>query len=50
MNKHKPYRYLGYVPKGLEVTMEGGGQHKDDSYYKEDSIEDFQDTIIKKLA
>jgi hypothetical protein len=41
MNKLKPYQYLGHVPKGLEATNEGGGEHKEDSQYKEDSIEDF---------
>jgi hypothetical protein len=34
---------LGHALKGLEATIEGGGEHK------EDSIKDFQRTIIKKL-
>jgi hypothetical protein len=32
INKLKPYRYLGKVPRILEATIEGGG---------EDSQEDF---------
>jgi hypothetical protein len=27
---------LGQAPKGLHVTIEGGGEHKEDSKYKED--------------
>jgi len=28
MNKLKPIKYLGKVPKGLEATIEGGREHK----------------------
>jgi hypothetical protein len=35
---------LGHAPKRLEASIEGGGEHK------EDSIEDFQGIIIKKLV
>jgi hypothetical protein len=31
INKFKPYRYLGKVPRILEATIEGGGEHKEDS-------------------
>jgi hypothetical protein len=47
INKFKPYRYLGQVPRGKEATIEGGGEHKEDlenkkeSKHKEDSREDF---------
>ncbi len=53
INKFKPYQYLGQVPIGLEVTIEGGGEHKEDSEnkkdskHKENSREDFQDDFIK---
>jgi len=36
INKFKPYRYLGKALRGLEVTIKGGGEHKNDSQ------EDFQ--------
>jgi hypothetical protein len=36
INKLKPYQYLGQVPKGLEATIERGGEHKKDLKYKED--------------
>jgi len=29
INKLKPYRYLGQVPRGLETTIKGGGEHED---------------------
>jgi len=28
INKLKPIKYLGKVPKGLEATIEGGREHK----------------------
>jgi hypothetical protein len=37
INKLKPYWYLGQAPKGLEATIERGGEHKEDSKRKEDS-------------
>jgi hypothetical protein len=37
INKLKPCIYLGKVPRGLEVTIEGGGEHKEDLENKEDS-------------
>jgi len=42
INELKPYRYLGEVSRGLEATIEGGGEHK------EDSKENFQDVFTKK--
>jgi hypothetical protein len=42
INKLKPYKYLGKAPRGLKVTIEGGGEHKEDSKNKEDSQKDFQ--------
>lgn len=55
INKLKPYRYLGQAPKGLEATIKGGGEHKEDSKHKEDlenkedSRADVQDDYIEKL-
>jgi hypothetical protein len=46
INKFKPYRYLGKVLEGLEATIEGGGEHKEDSKHK-DSQKDFQDGFNK---
>jgi hypothetical protein len=37
INKLKPYQYLGQTPKGLKATIEGGGEHKEDSKRKEGS-------------
>jgi hypothetical protein len=37
INKLKPCIYLGKVPRGLEVTIKGGGEHKEDLENKEDS-------------
>jgi hypothetical protein len=31
INKLKPYQYLGQAPRGLEATIEGGREHKEDS-------------------
>ncbi len=36
INKFKPYQYLGQILKGLEATIKRGGEHKEDSEYKED--------------
>jgi hypothetical protein len=52
INKLKPYRYLGKALKGLEATIKGGGEHKEDSKNKgsenkEDSQKDFQYGSIK---
>ncbi len=41
INKFKPYKYLGKVPKGLEATIEGGGEHKDLGNKEEDSQKGF---------
>ncbi len=46
INKFKPYIYLGKAPKGLEATIKGGGEHKEDlehedSKNKEDSQKHF---------
>jgi hypothetical protein len=29
INKFKPNKYLGKAPKGLEATIEGGQEHKE---------------------
>jgi hypothetical protein len=31
INKLKPYRYLDKAPRGLEATIEGGREHKEES-------------------
>jgi hypothetical protein len=31
INKLKPYQYLDKSPRGLEATVKGGGEHKEDS-------------------
>jgi hypothetical protein len=41
INKLKPYRYLGKAPRGLEATIGGGGEHKENSKNNEDSQKDF---------
>ncbi len=47
INKLKPYIYVGKAPKGLEVTIEGGGEHKEDLENKEDSQKCFQFGFIE---
>jgi hypothetical protein len=42
INKLKPYQYLGQAHEGLEATIKGGGEHK------EDSREDVQDEVDSK--
>jgi len=37
INKFKPYKYLRKVPRGLEATIKGGGDNKEDLEHKEDS-------------
>jgi hypothetical protein len=34
INKLKPYQYLDKSPRGLEATVKGGGEHKEDSQEK----------------
>ncbi len=38
---------MGKVHRGLEATIEGGGEHKEDSKNKEDSQKDFQYGFIE---
>jgi hypothetical protein len=40
---------LGKVFEGLEATIEGGGEHKEDSKHK-DSQKDFQDGFNKNQS
>jgi hypothetical protein len=35
INKFKPCRYSGKPPKGLEATIKGGGEHKEDLEHKD---------------
>jgi hypothetical protein len=39
INRLKLYKYLGKAPRGLEATIEGGGEHKE---YLENKEEDSQ--------
>jgi hypothetical protein len=47
IDKFKPYKYLWKAPKGLEATIKGGGEHKEDSDNKEDSQKLFQYVFTK---
>jgi hypothetical protein len=56
INKFKPYQYLGQTFRGLEATIEGGGEHKEDSENKEDkkrkekSRKHFEDVFTKNIT
>jgi hypothetical protein len=38
---------LGQAPRGLKATIQGGGEHKENSEQKEDSRKGFQDNYTK---
>ncbi len=49
INKFKPYKYLGKAPRGLEATVEGGGEHKEDSENKEEDSQKGFSMVLSKI-
>jgi hypothetical protein len=47
INKLKPYKYLEKAPRGLEATIKGGREHKEDSKNNEDSQKYFYMVLPK---